>query len=295
MYPFTVSQYNIYSSNVLTVKKFGSVYKAFHMRKKRISGFEKSDRDKSVLSVKPNYSKSVIYPEKLDNNISRARSAVWTLIQSNNFDYFITLTFDSSKVINRHDRKSLIKSVCRFFNNYAKNRNIPSLKYILIPEFHKDGAIHLHGVISGIRETDLFINEHGYLDWKQYHEKFGFINIENMHNKSATASYVTKYISKDLAKGINKGEHLYYCSKRLSRGEKVLEIKNVDPSTLDFEFISDDSFYRCSSFDDIDILSGFLSNMTLFDDGCEYDPDIDDFISINYSSDTLGGDNNDAS
>ena len=65
MYPFTVSQYNIYSSNVLTVKKFGSVYKAFHMRKKRISGFEKFERDKLVLSVKPNYCKSVIYPEKL--------------------------------------------------------------------------------------------------------------------------------------------------------------------------------------------------------------------------------------
>ena len=274
---FPISERNLYADNVLSIKRFGaSTYRVSHCRKLRRSGYEKLETS-GDKQKKPDFS----FDGKRDNNISRARTAVWSIALSNPFTHYVTLTFDKQKVPDRYCRHDLMKAVCRFFNDYSKNRNIPPLKYLLIPELHKDGAFHLHGLISGIRDKDLFINENRYLDWRQWRDKFGFINISEIEDVNRISAYITKYITKDLAKETVKGERLYYCSKGLSRGEKILQIENTNCSMCDFQFISNDGFFRVSTLHSLEEVNSLLQNMTLYDDGCVYDEELDDFIPLN--------------
>lgn len=91
-------------------------------------------------------------PERgVDNSVDnlarvkrRARSAVRDLALSNPMSYFVTLTFDASKV-DRYDIKAIVRKVNCWLDNQVRRRG---LAYILVPELHKDGAIHFHGFFN---------------------------------------------------------------------------------------------------------------------------------------------------
>lgn len=99
---------------------------------------------------------------------------------------------------------------------------------MFIPELHKDGAWHMHSVISGIPDSLLspFIAgihprklvDNGFLNWPGYSEKFGFCSLAPIRDPIAVGFYVTKYISKDMASAVSDfGAHTYYCSIGLAR------------------------------------------------------------------------------
>ena len=88
-----ISERNLYADNVLSIKRFGaSTYRVSHCRKLRRSGYEKlvTSGDKQN---KPDFS----FDGKRDNNISRARTAVWSIALSNPFTHYVTLTFDKKQ------------------------------------------------------------------------------------------------------------------------------------------------------------------------------------------------------
>ena len=66
-----------------------------------------------------------------------------------------------------------------------------------MPEFHKDGAIHFHGLLY-IDEKELIENDNGYLTWLRYQNRFGYISLSKILNKEKTANYISKYLSKDV-------------------------------------------------------------------------------------------------
>lgn len=74
----------------------------------------------------------------------RARAAVQDIALSNEFRYFVTLTLDKSKV-NRYDAKEVTAKLNNWLDNNVRRRG---LKYVLVPELHKDGAIHYHGFFN---------------------------------------------------------------------------------------------------------------------------------------------------
>lgn len=75
----------------------------------------------------------------------RARAKVRRLALSNEFSYFVTLTLDGSR-IDRYSPETVIKLLNTWCNNHVKR---DGLQYILVPEWHKDGAIHFHGFFNG--------------------------------------------------------------------------------------------------------------------------------------------------
>ena len=75
----------------------------------------------------------------------RARSAVRDLALANPMTYFVTLTFDAAKV-DRYDTKAVMRKVNGWLDNQVRRRG---LAYILVPELHKDGAVHFHGFFNG--------------------------------------------------------------------------------------------------------------------------------------------------
>lgn len=151
---------------------------------------------------------------RFDSNLCRARSTVRNLILCNRFDYFCTFTFSGEK-IDRYNFKACKKRLSDLFKNY-KNRYAPDFKYLVIPEFHKDGGVHFHGMVNGIRPGDFSVpdmiykrnkktdaltlvpNTKKYVDWQYYSQKLGFFSCSAVRDVEACANYVTKYITKDL-------------------------------------------------------------------------------------------------
>lgn len=228
---------DLYDHDVIIVKRMGSIDKICYCNSIRKSGFEERNKEKK--------SKGSVNESKLKNNIIRARNSVKEYALCNPWDYFVTITLNP-KFYDRYDLEKYKKDLSKFINNY--NRNGKNICYLLIPEQHNDGAWHMHGLLSGLKPNDIYLNEYGYLSWKQYDKKFGFINIEPIKDIQKCATYISKYITKDLAESVSKlNAHLYYASKGLKKADKIYQGHASLIGNYDWE--SDDGNYKIKSID----------------------------------------------
>ena len=180
--------------------------------------------------------------EKLANNISRARTKIFEYAICNNFEYFVTLTVDGSK-LDRYDLGEYIKKLGQFIRNYRRKYEA-NIQYLLIPEKHTDGAWHMHGLMRGIPKEHLSLNKYGYKDWEEYSKRFGYISIDEVKNEIAVSKYITKYISKSINTGggvTEKERKLYYNSRGLKKPIKIHEgtLNTHQLNNIYFEFEND--------------------------------------------------------
>lgn len=217
--------------NVGFLKQYGANYfKLVHMASVRMPGFEERNPPKSPRADRGSSA------EKLHNSLSRSRSAVWELARYNPWVWFFTLTINGL-LHDRYDLDTTYRTLAKWINNY-NSRTDACIKYLIIPELHKDGAIHFHGLCFGIPEEhltkftiqdnipkrlkDMLINGHELYNWPAYATKFGFVTFEHIRDFERCAAYMTKYITKDLQNSsIELNHHLYYCSKGLKRAELI--------------------------------------------------------------------------
>ena len=76
----------------------------------------------------------------------RARAAVADLGRANEFELFVTLTLDASRV-NRYDPAITGRELRRWLSHQVQRRG---LVYVLVPELHEDGALHFHGLFNDV-------------------------------------------------------------------------------------------------------------------------------------------------
>ena len=81
--------------------------------------------------------------------LRRARAQVRELALANDLGLFVTLTLDGS-VIDRYDMAAITKKLNVWLDNQVRRRG---LAYVLVPERHKDGAIHFHGLFNDALEV----------------------------------------------------------------------------------------------------------------------------------------------
>lgn len=195
----------------------------------RMPGYEDLDLLKSINSRYEFGSSSSDDEVRFASSIARSRSKVLQLALNNKWDYFVTLTFDKEK-IDRYDYHTVVKSLLKFFDNY-KQRSSYDFKYLVIPERHKDGAWHFHGLFANVRPCDLYINEHNYLDFIPYANKFGFCSLGCIQDVERCSVYITKYICKDMfGQTIPEPRtHLYYSSRGLNV-DKVISVGTAVPA-----------------------------------------------------------------
>lgn len=157
--------------------------------------------------------------ERLEASISRTRSTIFEIAFCNDFEYFCTFTQDESKVSDRFDLSAFRSRLSQFVRNQNRYRAPENrIEYLFIPEQHKDGAWHIHGLLKGLTENDLKLNEHGYLDWYKYRDRFGFFSCSKIKSHDACSRYVTKYVSKSLCSTkIDSRGHMFFASKGLKR------------------------------------------------------------------------------
>lgn len=201
----------------------------------------KRDREvKRDEKSSPPMDKSLVSDSKFESSLSRSRRVVRDLALCNPFEYFCTFTFDSSKV-DRYNLSECSKKLRQFFNNYKK-RYAADFKYLIIPEFHSDRAVHFHGLCSGFADGDLTIpdfifkrfmddvvlvpNTKKYVSWVRYENTFGHFNCSRIKDRDRVAFYICKYIMKDPAV-TDKGHNLFMCSQGLKRPELVFGVYDV--------------------------------------------------------------------
>lgn len=135
--------------------------------------------------------------ESVLRSIRRAKAKVRRIALSNHFRWFVTLTLDPAK-IDRYDPAAVVRKMSQWCNNQVKRRG---LAYILIPEHHKDGAIHFHGffndalpaVASGHKDGS------GHMIYNLPGWTLGFTAaIQTYGDYAGAVAYVCKYIGKEL-------------------------------------------------------------------------------------------------
>lgn len=193
--------------------------------KKKVPKFEKISRSEN---------------ERFSNSVARSKSRIFELAMCNEFTFFCTFTQDQ-KMRNRFDLKEFRKDFAQLVRNLNRNRSENNkIKYLLIPEQHKDGAWHMHGLLMGLEASDLreftlseklperlrkqIAKGKKIYDWTRYRRSFGFFTCTEIDNKTACSKYITKYISKDLQKTVrDSGEHLFFASQGLKSREAIVK------------------------------------------------------------------------
>lgn len=191
----------------------------------------KGRRDPDVIFLRDRETEQH-YDVKLDSNFSRARSMVLQYALCNPWDYFFTGTLDQLK-FDRYDLDTYSARLMQFIRDQRKKYN-STIQVLLVPEHHKDGAWHIHGMINGLPVTATapfespaprHLIEHGFLNWPDYMNKFGFCSLAPIRDPIATAFYLTKYISKDISqRSTDLGKHLYFHSRPLRKAQKASDV-----------------------------------------------------------------------
>lgn len=215
-----------YLFDFVTLKQYGSKFKLTYFKYPvKNSG----DEGRKIRS-------DTHYSEKLDNSLARSKSTVFELSMCNPWKYFVTLTLDQTKY-DRYDLPKFRKDLSQFIRNYNRIHGC-KIKYLLIPEQHKNGAWHMHGLFDGLPDSALSVNQNGYKDFQAYSSRFGFCSIDEVRDPEKVSSYITKYISKDLSeRKADLNAHLYYASKGLNRAEMIFKgsVRSADSIDWDFE------------------------------------------------------------
>lgn len=121
----------------------------------RPPGWELSGTDNSILleggtSGEPKERKCADpQGEDKQRSMRRARAKVRRIALANDFRYFVTLTLDGSR-IDRYDMGAIVQKLNRWLDNQVRRKG---LRYVLVPERHKDGAIHFHGFFNDALEV----------------------------------------------------------------------------------------------------------------------------------------------
>lgn len=156
------------------------------------------------------------------DNLLRAKKRIQQIILCNEWDWFVTFTFDD-QIVDSTNIPLVISKAQKWLNNHVARRGIG---YLLIPEYHKEGGrVHLHALISklngnGLRlinsgtvgvdgykkpihidtaykyhlEDKILYTVYNVIDWN-----YGFTTaIDTYGSTQKLANYVMKYITKDM-------------------------------------------------------------------------------------------------
>lgn len=155
----------------------------------------------------------------------RARNKLFDLLMcTTEFDCFVTLTLSSGQ-IDRKDYSVVIKKLNVWFANRVVRNG---LVYAFVPELHKDGAIHFHGLcnfsaLKTVRATNAhtgkpLCDNKGREVYNITDFPYGFttaIPLSGKNARVATAKYCYKYITK--SGGEKVGGRYYLSGGKLGR------------------------------------------------------------------------------
>lgn len=169
--------------------------------------------------------------DKLLDARRKARSRLRDICRSNRFEWFVTFTLDKER-IDRYDAPLVLKKLQTWLDNRVRRRG---LLYVIVPELHKDGAVHFHGLINGALDADMMASgvvRDGHEVYNLRDWSYGFTACMRLYGDyNAAVGYVCKYIGKSDAK---VGGRWYYSGGKLERPVTTpVDVTPEDVSTVD--------------------------------------------------------------
>lgn len=170
-----------------------------------------------------------------ESAMRRAKTAVRDIALCNHFTHFFTWTL-SPEQVDRYDADAVKRKTMDFLKNMVKRKGF---SYVLVPEEHKDGAIHMHGLCSlgelqAVPAVNPYTGEAMFTDngqqifnmpdWKLGHSTC----IPLDENYERTCNYVVKYFTKGTKKIFGKW---YFSSRNLKKKPDI----SVIAGGVDFE------------------------------------------------------------
>lgn len=161
-------------------------------------------------------------------SLNRTKNEIYNLARSNNWELFITLTFNRA-IIDSSDYDEVTKRLQKFLQN-LKMRYCKNLIYLIVPELHADGEhYHFHGILSNIDGLKLLesghVTENNEIIYNLPQWTFGFTTATFVKDTQRVSAYITKYITKEITIQL-KNKKRYYASRNIKRTEA--EYHNID-------------------------------------------------------------------
>lgn len=197
-----------------TTKKFnpytGEIYE-------RVKGFYVDvpfeEEEKTLVTEMPDLEYSAY------KSYVRTKKTVYDLARSNFWEWFLTFTFSPDKV-NRYSYEECSAKMSGWLKNMRKI--CPDMVYLVVPEQHKDGAFHFHGLFSNCSGLDFQFSGKFDSDNKPIYNvgkyKFGFTTATAVADSKKASSYLCKYITKDLC-AVSRNKKRYWVSRNARRPE----------------------------------------------------------------------------
>ncbi|WP_113673881.1 hypothetical protein [Vallitalea guaymasensis] len=193
---------------------------------------ENEKKEKDSINTELNNDESVDKDRSIISSLNRTVNKIYEYARSNDWEYFVTLTFNTN--IDRYDYSVCSRCVKSFIDDIRRDN--PDMRYIVVPELHKDGAYHFHGIFSNIpnvKMIDSGIYSFGKYTWKKEKipEKllkecrliynmgrynYGYSDIQKVEDSKKTANYICKYITKELVVA-TKNKKRYWASRNLNK------------------------------------------------------------------------------
>ena len=165
-------------------------------------------------------------------SLNKTKNTIYNIARSNEWKWFITLTLSPDKV-DRSSYDDVVKKLTIFLNNLQKRR-CPKLRYLIVPELHKDKTnYHFHGLLADCDELDFAFS--GKFDntgkpiFNIPQWSYGFTTATLVEDTARASSYITKYVTKETEQYL-KNKHRYYTNRNTLRTppEKLVVEDPVD-------------------------------------------------------------------
>lgn len=176
-------------------------------------------------------------------SFARSKRTVIDYGMNNDWDYFVTITFDGRKV-DRYNAAKVLAKLQYALKDYRRFYD-DDFAYVLVPELHEDGAIHWHGLFR-IGRSDL-VERHWdrekccvYYRLEFFYRRLGRFRLDKVaSNPGFVAAYITKYMTKENERIFQRR---YLCSKGLQTGTVIFDSVGEAASELYFKLLTATDF-----------------------------------------------------
>lgn len=178
-------------------------------------------------------------------SIKKTKNLIYDIARSNKWEWFITLTFDR-KLYNSADIDEVLDELSKYMDR-IKKYYCPNLKYLIVPELHKDGEhYHFHGLFSdcgkqykwvnGVRHeykgmTFIYSGQDDYKSGRPIYNmpqwKCGWATATEIGDSLKASAYITKYMTKECV-CVLENRKRYYTSHNVDRPQTDYITTNIN-------------------------------------------------------------------
>lgn len=171
--------------------------------------------------------------ECVNRSVRRTKNKIYDIARSNDWHWFVTLTFNPDKV-DSFDYDDTTKKLSKWLNNMRAK--CPDMKYIVVPEPHPtSGRWHFHGLFYDCDALGFVdsgkIDDKGRIVYNVGSYRYGWSTATRIGNLEQACSYISKYTTKELM-SVTYSKKRYWASKNVNLPEEEFFTIKLDDEEL---------------------------------------------------------------